>query len=334
MLNKLDIRGFKCFDDESFHLSPLTLLSGLNSSGKSSFLQAIRLVHNNGMPLRGLGTLGGLVSKLHTDFEISLSFNKDNKTVKYPSECKSNCCLGHPFEMSYIGASRLGPELHLPICVDEERGKFLGDKCEYIFDFFEYFSDLAGLPEVLRRKESNSSAIHANVSAWLGLISPGIQFKTESIFKADIVRAEYNGYRPNNVGFGLSYTLPIIVVVLVYAALISNKEIESGVILLENPEAHLHPAGQTQLGIFIARAASCGVQIIVETHSDHLLNGIRIGVKDQLISSSQTSFYFFKYDFDAEKTICQHPIVDSLGYFDSWPDNFFDETEKNLERLL
>lgn len=46
-------------------------------------------------------------------------------------------------------------------------------------------------------------------------------------------------------------------------------------IIMENPEAHVHPAGQRILGELIARAGQGGVQIIAETHSDYIINGVR-----------------------------------------------------------
>lgn len=334
MISSLHIQGFKCFDDELFEIGPLTLVSGLNSSGKSTFLQAIRLIYGYGTPLAKLGPLEELTSKLHTEFSITLISHAGEYNFCHPESKNYDYPYVEPTQMSYISASRLGPELHLPICADGMRGQTIGERGEFVLDYLEYHSELAGLPKQLRRKEANSSAVHANISEWLGLISPGVRLKWEPIPKADLVRGEYNGHRPSNVGFGLSYTLPVIANILVDAALIANGIHDSTVILLENPEAHLHPAGQTQLGILIGRAVSCGVQIIVETHSDHLLNGIRIAVKEKILPAIDTSFYYFTYNFETEKSTVAQPVLDSLGYFDEWPDGFFDETEKNLERLL
>ncbi|WP_180834594.1 AAA family ATPase, partial [Vibrio parahaemolyticus] len=52
-----------------------------------------------------------------------------------------------------------------------------------------------------------------------------------------------------------------------------------GLVIIENPEAHLHPKGQSYLGRLIQRTAEAGVQVIIETHSDHLLNGIRVAAR-------------------------------------------------------
>jgi len=332
MINNLNIRGFKCFDDESFSIAPLTLLSGLNSSGKSSFIQAIRLAY--GHKNSSNGPLSELVSSLHKNFNIKLISGDREYSLKYPLKKLTDYTEKFPTLISYISADRLGPQLHLPMRNDKDKGRTVGIKGEFVLDFLEYHFELAGLPKTLQIPETKSSGVYNNVAAWLNMISPGIRFEFEPIPKADIIRAEYSGHRPSNVGFGISYTLPIIANSIVYAALIANQENNSALIMLENPEAHLHPAGQTQLGVFLSKVASCGVQLIIETHSDHLLNGIRLAVKDKILEAEKSKFYYFKYDFDEEKSIIHQPILDQDGYFDEWPDGFFDETEKNLERLL
>ena len=80
-------------------------------------------------------------------------------------------------------------------------------------------------------------------------------------------------YRATNVGFGLSYTLPVIVALLAPAGALC---------LIENPESHLHPKGQTKLAELAVRASRAGVQVFVETHSDHFMDGVRIAVRSRL----------------------------------------------------
>jgi predicted ATPase len=334
MICSLRVNGFKCFDQEEFTFAPLTLLSGLNSSGKSSLLQAIRLLFNEGRELEGFGGLDELTSKLHSGFIISaetqggiLEFSHDRKTGRGTRPGKAP-------HFSYISASRFGPQRYLPMSSTLGTANNVGENGEFVLQYLNEYGDLPGVPSSLRKEEANSSSVHANVSAWLALISPGISFRWEPFRLSDIARAEFNGFRAHNVGFGLSYTLPIIVNVVVDATLTANKKIPTSILLVENPEAHLHPAGQTQLGMFLCRAAACGVQIILETHSDHLLNGIRIAVKEKVLPSIHTSFYFFSYSNEEEKSNVNNPTLDEFGYFDEWPDGFFDETERNLERLL
>jgi predicted ATPase len=105
-------------------------------------------------------------------------------------------------------------------------------------------------------------------------------------------------------------------------------------LLLENPEAHLHPQGQVALGELLALAASDGVQIVVETHSDHLLNGVRLAVKREKIRCIDTAIHFFSRSVDTGDSTVQSPVVMSNGRLSNWPDGFFDQWDKSLEALV
>jgi predicted ATPase len=107
-------------------------------------------------------------------------------------------------------------------------------------------------------------------------------------------------------------------------------------ILLENPEAHLHPKGQSKIGELLALAASCGVQIIVETHSDHVLNGIRRAVKNKKIDAQDVRIHYFQRYLKQGQAVSEviSPILYQDGGIDQWPDGFFDQVEKDLMELL
>ena len=98
--------------------------------------------------------------------------------------------------------------------------------------------------------------------------------------------------------------------------------------LVENPEAHLHPAGQSKLGRFLARVAGSGVHVVVETHSDHVLNGARLAVaQDRSLPAGDMIVHYF----DHGQTL---PIqVNDKGELDHWPAGFFDQFESDLGRL-
>lgn len=91
--------------------------------------------------------------------------------------------------------------------------------------------------------------------------------------------------RPQNVGFGLTQLFPIIVAILAAR--------EGDIILIENPEVHLHPKAQQDVGTLLARVAASGVQVVVETHSDHVLNGVRLAVKSKSIVPADVAIHFF-----------------------------------------
>jgi predicted ATPase len=126
--------------------------------------------------------------------------------------------------------------------------------------------------------------------------------------------------RPANVGFGFSYALPIVVAALTAAP--------GAVLIVESPEAHLHPAGQSAVGQFLARLASAGVQTILETHSDHVLNGIRRAVAERgLLSPDDVIVHFFGADGAAQLT------MRGSGALTEWPEGFFDQAEIDLSVL-
>jgi predicted ATPase len=105
-------------------------------------------------------------------------------------------------------------------------------------------------------------------------------------------------------------------------------------LLLENPEAHLHPQGQVALGALAALAASDGVQIIVESHSDHFLNGIRLAVRRSLLSESCTAIHFFTRDISTGDSDIESPALLADGRLSNWPDGFFDQWDKSLDELV
>jgi predicted ATPase len=93
-------------------------------------------------------------------------------------------------------------------------------------------------------------------------------------------------YHATNVGFGISCTLRIVVVLLASPP--------GSLIIIEHPEGHLHPSGQTKIGKLISLAASSGIQVIIETHSGHILNGIRVSVHGGLIKPDDIQFNHFQ----------------------------------------
>ena len=85
----------------------------------------------------------------------------------------------------------------------------------------------------------------------------------------------------------------------------------------------------------MAAAGAGGVQIILETHSDHVLNGIRVAVKKGKINPEKTGlFYFYKDIEDSYRHKVMCPVLDENGRLDEWPAGFFDEWDNALLELL
>src|SRR5262249_12397465 len=132
--------------------------------------------------------------------------------------------------------------------------------------------------------------LKAQTEQWLSSVTRRLQIDTETFAGIGVTAIKFrtgeDWVKPTNMGFGITYGLPVIL-----AGLTAGT---GGVLVVENPEAHLHPAGQSQMGIFLATMASAGVQIVVETHSDHILNGLRraIGERRVLAASDAIVHYF------------------------------------------
>ena len=127
-------------------------------------------------------------------------------------------------------------------------------------------------------------------------------------------------HRPIHTGFGLTQILPIIVAVM--------SASENDVVLIENPEVHLHPAGQALMGQLLADVARAGVQVLVETHSDHVLNGVRRAVRTKRLSPEQVAIHFFRPRSGDDAQVLS-PVLDASGNLDHWPEGFFDQFDKD-----
>lgn len=380
MLKALCLHNFKSVEDLDIRLSPLTLLAGLNGSGKSSILQSIALLkqsHDADPAVNHIFLHGSLVQLGRSEDvlfdgarteDILFRLTTEVGNLEFRCEAKPNAdTLDAVFEgegvelarlfkgFQYIQADRMTPASHYlqASWATREIGS-LGSHGEFTVDFLSKNSEMKvsaarrcpanrlrnAIDIELMRSVAPTDYLLDATAAWLQLLSPGVRPVATLVELADsaALRFEYKGYsdirrdvtsrphRPSNVGFGLTYILPIIV-----ACLAAPPGV---VLLLENPEAHLHPRGQSALGLLISLCAADGVQIIVETHSDHLLNGIRLAAKRRDISADNVQVHFFKRDVTTGRTICESPTLLQNGRFSDWPDGFFDEWGNALDELL
>jgi hypothetical protein len=117
-----------------------------------------------------------------------------------------------------------------------------------------------------------------------------------------------------DVGFGLSQVLPVIVMCYYVE--------EGSVLLLEQPELHLHPSAQAWLAdIFIDVVNNRGVQIIVESHSEHFLRRLQRRIAEEEIKNDKTALYFCSAENSASKT--EKLDVNMFGDITNWPKDFF-----------
>jgi len=176
--------------------------------------------------------------------------------------------------------------------------------------------------------ESRAVTLRLQLNSWMSELFPGTEVNAVPIEKTNQMRLEFRTSptgewnSPANVGYGISYAFPILM-----AGLLAGKRQP---VIIDSPEAHLHPMGQSRMGHFLANAAQHGNQMIVETHSDHLLNGVRLAVRDGRINPDDVAIYFFAPKAESHVT---RLALDKSGRISDWPAGFFDQAEKDLATL-
>jgi predicted ATPase len=377
MLDRMYLENFKASRDLDVRLAPLTVLTGLNSSGKSTLLQALCALRqsydSNGRTegpslssdLVQLGKYGDLLSEGSLTDTVSVTITEDGTACKWSiegpprlprlrfaqvPELLPNFLTSRDFQ--FLQADRIVPQTLYPQAPQRAKDTgFLGPRGEFTPDFLStaalrqvkvptartFPRKGLGVNESLLLKVAPTDSLLDQVSGWIQQLSPGASLMAEAISGTDevLLQFRYDGrkeetssnlYRPTNVGFGLTYSLPIIV-----ACLAAPR---GALLLLENPEAHLHPQGQAALGDLIARCANDGVQIIVETHSDHLINGVRLAVKRTIIDPEKVVFHFFTREVETGDAFIQSPAIFKNGRLSNWPEGFFDQWDKDIDALL
>lgn len=129
-----------------------------------------------------------------------------------------------------------------------------------------------------------------------------------------------------NIGFGISYVLPIIVTGLIAK--------QGSYMIVENPEAHLHPSAQSKIGRFLAMVANAGVQVIVETHSDHVINGMQLAAIKNEINPEHIVINFFNQTESSQQPELESIAINTKGELSSWPKGFFDQTQLDFAELF
>lgn len=235
----------------------------------------------------------------------------------------------------YLSAERLGPRKMLPWQEEQISRRSLGPQGEHVLGFLaRYGSESLAATDARLTHPDAKGTIEGQVTAWLQETSPGSMLDISELREIDAYAARFayqrkgdvasRPFRATNVGFGLSYVLPVL------TALISARP--GDLVIVENPEAHLHPRGQTKLGELAARAAAAGVQVVIETHSDHFLDGVRIAVRNRVIDPADACIHYFTRH-GAEAAVIT-PELRADGSLTEWPSGFFDERDENLIRLL
>lgn len=378
MLTKLIIKNFKAHSKTELHLNNLTIFSGINGVGKTSAFQALLLLRQsyennvleNGLqlnkPLCDIGFINDALYQYGNDDIITFSLTSDSKEEfewkfqphgnnpnknfipihgKAPAKINSISLFTENFQ--YLSAARLSPRETYPLDsnavetkkqISIEKGQ--GELAVHFLHYYGVEKKQKVRFENLLNPNSKFSDLLNQTTAWEREISPGVNVIPKQSGKSFTLKytfdkvndiAPTNEFSAENVGFGISYALPIIIAVL-------SAE-KGSLILIENPEAHLHARGQAKMAELLALAAQNGVQIIIETHSDHIINGILVASKrfekdKKGIDKDLVNIYHFTRDDNTHSAKSEEVKILEGGKLDKQPVDFFDQTENDLNYLL
>lgn len=383
MISSVSIFNFKSFKEKLIEVAPLTVLTGLNGSGKSSFIQSLLFLRRystvenesvvadlNEEPLE-LGHQKDIQYCYDKNFEkIIFSVRSDGYNENYAcvldlndGESDSvnvrrfvgrysleqsvpdppNRLVEYLHKIQYVSALRTGPSVEYRFSYSRAQDRLWGKNGDNAFAYFVDKRDVLPVDPKMWRAGCDSPILREQVNAWMRVISPGVSiFGQHSsrdhvmmAFSFDEGRVGSMKFQPQNVGFGISYVLPLVVMLL--------SAQRGDCLVIENPEAHIHPKGQAELGVLLAQVASAGVQIFVETHSDHLINGIRVAVKQksEVINHKDVIINFFERKPPEDKNVPFELYTDvtridvrKSGELSEYPDGFMDEWDNRLEALL
>ena len=369
MIKEIKIKNFKSLKDVGLSLSNLNVLTGLNGGGKSSFIQSLLLLRQSfGNRARNIGLIlqdGELISLgsgkdvfyqyAGKDESIEFEIKTETKKLKWGFEysldsdilpvdkIEPNADLSY-FSLFNRNFQYLNAE-HIPPQVSYKKSEFqvvknknIGVKGEYAAHYLAEY----GLSEKiessdLQHPKANSASLIHQADAWISEISPGAKLVAEDVKGLDVVRLAIrfetkdgytNDIKPINTGFGISYVLPVVIAIL--------KAQKEDILILENPESHLHPKGQSTIGRMMAYAAQKGVQIFAETHSDHAINGIRVAGKNKKLVPPNVKIFYFDRVLDSSEqySTVEEILIDKNGELSDYPKGFLDEWNEQLMELI
>lgn len=241
-------------------------------------------------------------------------------------------------KFQYLQTDHLSPQDVHDKSVRNVQLRNLGKRGEYAVHYLNAYGSRNTIRfDNLLHQEVKAKTLSQQVDAWLGEISPGIKIHITPVKDLEkfVINYSYSArdgettaFSATNSAFGVSYILPVIV-----SLLIAEKD---DIVILENPEAHLHPQGQSRIGRLMALAAQNGVQIIAETHSDHILNGIRVAVKKGEVDPDKVGIFYFDRQRESghHRAKITQPRIDENGRINEWPKGFFDEWDNMLDELI
>lgn len=354
MIGSLEISNLKCIKSLRMECRNLNVLIGTNSSGKSTILQALLLVGQNLETAEGLngrlvelGDFKEAICIYSAEKELKIVISSDNNSLLETkmaltsdrdsylvhSECESQ----QEFEewkkslninkrgLQYLSCHRIGPRkaYQKNMTLDD----VIGIDGEYAMSYLNQHGKDPVEPAMCKGKADLT--LLGQMNWWLSYIMDST-IMTESIRGMDLIKVSYQmndmeSIRPGNIGAGISYLAAVLVMCL--------SAPEQGVIIIENPEIHLHPSAQAKVCEFLYFIAASGRQIFVETHSDHIFNGFRAGLAT---GSMQEALLNIQFIYLNEQHLAEalKVKIGKRGRIENQRKDLFDQFDLDLNRMI
>ncbi|CCZ40519.1 putative uncharacterized protein [Clostridium sp. CAG:122] len=374
MVSKIHVSALKSIKNLEIECSGLNLLVGRNSSGKSTFLQALLLyaqrkldgkyisvgefreARNYNMPNEKIRIELYEKNKTKPDW-IEFIEDKENDSYNINS-CIENynlkslknlmgkdndleeqaVCKFDDSNFHYLSCHRIGVnDIYKKNMINETD---FGIDGEYALAYLLKNEGETVKEDLIANDPNFTSTLLGQVNYWMNYIVDTSLLLTD-LKKTNYLQVKYNNNpknklsdalycRPINIGSGVSYLISIII-----SCLASNRK---DVIIIENPEIHLHPKAQSRLCEFLYFISKTNRQIFVETHSDHIFNGLRVGIATKYMKQEDISVNFFALD-EKNETQCNHIVFGDYGKVIGTNNNMdindlFDQFDIDLDRML
>lgn len=329
MITRLEIDNYKCIQHEELDMKPLTIVTGLNSTGKSTLIQSVllpeQMISNINL---GLSTNFDMIKCRYSNqdtINIRVFWEGDLfKTYKATKEtgevttCGSFPNVGLENGMYYLSANRIGAE----DVVRLNNTHTVGPRGENILGLFE-LEKSSPVEEPLRRYKE-SYTLQYQVDNWLTyILGINLRLSTEKINEETLTVKYESDHLPNitprNLGAGVSYLVKVLILCL--------RAKRGKALLIENPEIHLHPSAQAKLGEFLAFIANAGIQLIIETHCEHLINRVQYAIYKNEVGHDKVLLLYKAGITDKFQQVSFN--VDGK-FAVRFPDGFFDATLDEL----
>jgi predicted ATPase len=355
MINKISFKNYKLFKDEqTIEIKPITLLIGKNNSGKSAVAKLPTLI---------AGSLTGsflLPFQLETDkvrignsyedifynrdmnlepMEFTISDDSEKLNVSITGDIFSNIKLNkYIFNGNSIDTSRFKFNGFI---TNKAKIKSLKMNFDYIESFRKFpapaFSDIFGeydrigvsgedAYKLLAQYHGKKEDTLENIGQWFAANFEGWKLTVKDVSgtaKSYEVVLENPFIKPINIvntGSGIRQSLPLIV----RSFMPVDEEI---LIIIEEPETHLHPAAHGNLAERFVRSyvENNRRKYLIETHSENFILRIQRLIAEKIISIDEVAIYYVDYKEQQGYSTVKKVVIAEDGEIEEWPENVFNE---------